>query len=108
MKYGCCLFHLLTLTPLVKHLPLANAIAGKKRRKTTEINLAAPLVEHTDTQATDTDVNTRKFTLSSHEHANKHIITIDKQKYTHKHALRWGKTMHTSAGQCLPEDRREL
>lgn len=82
MKYGCCLFHLLTLTSLVIHLPLVNTIAG---RKTTEINLAAFLVEHTNTRATDMDVNTRKSTLSSHKQANKHIITIHKQKYTHTH-----------------------
>lgn len=102
MKYGCCLFHLLTLTSLVKHLPLANS--KKKRRKTTEINLAAFLVEHTNTRATDMDVNTRESTLSSHGQANKHIITIHKQKHT----LRWGQTTHTSAGQCLPGDHREL
>lgn len=57
----------------------------KKRRKTTEINLAAFLVQHTNTWSADMDVNTRKSTLSSHKQANKYIITIHKQKHTHTH-----------------------
>lgn len=58
---------------------------GQKRRKTTEINLADFLVEHTNTQANDTGVNTKKSTLSAYKQANKHIITIHKQKYRHTH-----------------------
>ena len=43
-----------------KQLQLAKK---KKRWKTTEINLAASLVQHTNTRATDLEVNTRKSTL---------------------------------------------
>lgn len=56
----------------------------KERRKTAEINLAAFLVEHASTRATDMSANTGKSTLSSHKQANKHIISIHKQKHTHK------------------------
>ncbi len=33
---------------------------------------------------------------------------IHTHTHTHTHTLRWGKTMHTLASQCLPEDQREL
>ena len=92
-----------------KQLQQAKKKKRKKRWKTTEINLAASLVEHTYTRATDMEVNTRKSTLFLPQAGQQtHYYHTQTKIHTHTHTPRWGKTMHTSTGQCLPEDRREL
>lgn len=75
-----------------------------KRRKTTEINLAVVFVEHTNTQTDDMHVNTRVHSFFSQGSQQTHYYHTQ----TKSHTPRCGKTTHTSAGQCLPEDQREL
>lgn len=58
----CCLSHLLILTPVVEHLSQARTKINP-RRKTTEINLAAFLAEHTNTQVADMGVSARRSAL---------------------------------------------
>lgn len=70
MKYGCCLFHLLTPTSLVRPRPSTNGITGwKNRNKNREIGLAA-LWSSTDMLPTEIDFRPF-FSLNNTRHKQK-------------------------------------
>lgn len=82
MKYSGCLFHLLTPTPLVKHVTPTN------KGKTAEIKIkkkTAFLPCTTQEYASNNTGETAAF--SSHKQANKHNIIIHKHKNTQQ---QWG------------------
>ena len=91
MKHESCLFHLLTLlTPVVKHLPLANG--GKKGVGNHRNKLGRLFLQITDSQPANVDASVKSLLSLSllTRKPEKHIITRHKQIYMH--TARWGKT----------------
>lgn len=105
MKYGCCLFHLLTLTFLLKHL-LSSRWQNKHIKKKNYRNIFGKL-------SCKTHKNMSFWHWGKHEKANSFLSRACQQIHyyhtqTKSHTQSRGKTMHALACQCLPGDQREL
>lgn len=96
MKHEWCLFHLLTLlTPVVKHLPLANGEKKEKGVKNHRNKLGCLFSQITDSQPTNVDTSAKSLlSLSSHKEARK----------THYYHAQTNLHAHSEVGKdhCIP------